>query len=215
MHEVKVYPCAVYNENEGLPITTAQVNALLDEVNVIFRQVGLHFSLGAGVSNVANSVWARDGLTDISLAAQIRNIMSGTDGVEVYFIPGNGSGPIGQHARTGIIIRDSAGAASLAHELGHACGLHDIYVENGELTEGVKESWMPQDWNNGTGCRFYDPMLTQKGAIGRLLMFGYESAAKADIPMGGVFGNDRNEGGVLGVMNVGRSGMLLFPPRSY
>lgn len=214
MHEVKVYPCAVYNVDRDLPITTAQVNALLDEVNVIFRQVGLHFSLGAGVSNVANSVWARDGLTDISLAAQIRNIMSGTDGVEVYFIPGNGNPnePTGSCTRNGVIVRDTAGASTLAHELGHACGLHDIYVEDGELTEGVKESWMPQDWNNGTGCRFYDPLLMQRDVIHRVLMYGRSIATKADIPSGGVYGKTKER--AFGLVSVGLNGLLIYPPRS-
>ena len=47
MHEVKIYPCAISRMGKPPPITTSQINSMLDEVNVIYRQVGMHFSLGA------------------------------------------------------------------------------------------------------------------------------------------------------------------------
>ena len=71
---------------------------------------------------------------------------------------------------------------------------------------------MPQDWNNGTGCRFYDPMLMQRDAVRRLLMFGYESAAKADIPSGGVYGKTTDS--TWGLVSVGLNGILTYSPRS-
>ena len=69
-------------------VSAAHVGAMLDEVNVIFRQVGLHFSVGAPLRVVENDQWAQYGLLRRDCGNAIRNIMSGTGGVEVYFIPG-------------------------------------------------------------------------------------------------------------------------------
>ena len=219
MHEVKVYPCAIHSELMASPITDAHVSSLLGGVNAIFRQVGLHFSLGAPLTNVTNDAWARDGLTTSSIGAQIRNLMSGTDGLEVYFIAGNGNDdePAGSYTSYGIIVKDSADAIVLAHEIGHACGWPDIYIKRGgvvpdDLNKGLNSSLMPSDWNNGTGCRFYDPFLLQRDIILRLLMNGVKAEPQSDIPLGGVFG--QAEDGVTGMMNVGRIGMPTISPRS-
>ena len=105
----------------------------------------------------------------------------------------------------------------LAHEIGHACGWHDIYCKNGgsivaQLREGLRQSWMPLDWSNGTGCRFYDPLLSQYQVIQRLLMFGEGSNVKCDIPSGGVYG--RTKSGALGNVGIGSSEFTTASPRS-
>ena len=145
--------------------------------------------------------------------------MSGTDGLEVYFIVGKGgkTEPLGTHNSYGVIIRASADAKTLAHEIGHACGWGDIYCKNGdyvieELYQGVKQDWMEADWNNGTGCRFYDLMLAQHQAITRLLMLGKGSDLKCDIPLGNVYG--RGTDGALGNVSVGRGAMMTIAPKS-
>ena len=110
---------------------------------------------------VTNETWTTDGLVDDAVGAQIRNIMSGTGGIEVYFIHGKDvpGEPLGQHDDYGIIFKSSAGVKTLAHEIGHACGWGDIYhgprnAISIELMQSVRQSWMPHDWNNGTGARF-------------------------------------------------------------
>jgi len=219
MHEVKIYPCAVSRMGRPPPITVPQINSMLDEVNVIYRQVGLHFSLGAPLMCVANDVWTADGLVVSNVASQIRNIMSGTDGLEIYFISGKNvpHEPLGSHNAHGIIVRSSANAKTLAHEIGHACGWGDIYFNDGDdvisdLYEGVRQTWMPKDWNNGTGCRFYDQMLSQYQAIGRVLMYGKGSELKCDIPLGSVYG--KPTAGSLGNVSVGRNTMMTTSPKS-
>ena len=219
MHEVKIYPCAIAVAGEPLPVSQAELTGMLDEVNVIYRQVGLHFSLGALLMCVTNDVWATDGLVDSGVGAQIRNVMSGKDGIEVYFIYGKEvpGEPLGQHDEYGIIFKPSAGAKTLAHEIGHACGWGDIYFKSGndiiaELYGGVRQSWLPLDWNNGTGCRFYDPMLTHHQIVQRLLMLGTGSDGKCDIPTGSVYGRSSN--GDIGNISVGRSTMMTTSPHS-
>ena len=219
MHEVLIYPCAISRMGYSPPITQSQIVSMLDEVNVIYRQVGMHFSLGASLMCVTNEIWARDGLVDEDVGAQVRNIMPSRDGLEIYFISGTGDDdePLGSWNNYGIIVKAYANAKTLAHEIGHACGWHDIYCKNGgsivaQLREGLRQSWMPLDWSNGTGCRFYDPLLSQYQVIQRLLMFGEGSNVKCDIPSGGVYG--RTKSGALGNVGIGSSEVMTTSPRS-
>ena len=219
MHEVKIYPCVVTKEDEDPPVTGPQIIAMLDEVNVIYRQVGMHFSLGAPLMCVTNETWTRDGLVVANVGAQIRNKMPKTDGLEVYFIEGRGWSrePLGQFTEFGIIVRKAASAKTLAHEIGHACGWGDIYhgprnAVASELKHSVQQPWMPRDWNNGTGVRFYDLMLLQSELIPRLLMFGYGGDTKSDIPKGNVHG--RAKDGTFNLISVGRESSMTTSPHS-
>ena len=137
----------------------------------------------------------------------------------MYFIYGKEvpQEPLGKHNDRGIIVKTPSSAAVLAHEIGHACRWKDIYISRGEnapsvLLEGLRESWMTYDWNNGTGCRFYGQMLTQRDVIPRLLMHGVKADGQCDIPLGSVFGQAKY--GETGHINVGRSGVFVVSPRS-
>ena len=219
MHEVLIYPCTVVDDEDESPITLSQIAEMLNEVNVIYRQVGMQFSLGASLLCVTNDVWARDGLVNSSIGDQIRNIMSGRTGIEVYFISGSGmpNEPRGSYTVHGIIVKKSVNANTLAHEIGHACGWYDIYrgIGNGvdaALINPVCQEWLPGDWNNGTGSRFYDPGLLQSEVIPRLIMYKYGSDSKSDIPAQSVYGLP--ESGGLGFIGVGRSPVMTYTPSS-
>ena len=224
MHEVKIYPCAIYAEDDDNSMTAERLNGMLNEVNVIYRQVGMHFSLGAGILCVTNDIWARKGLSERDVGFRVRNIMSGSDGLEVYFIPGldnidddKEKEPIGQWSDYGIIVRGDANAKTMAHEIGHACGWCDIYAfKRGydplELRRDPCTEWLPGDWNNGTGRGFYPALTSQRDIIFRLLMYGHGSSAKSDIPWGSVYGLPKTGG--LGNLNVGRGGVMTTSPHS-
>ena len=141
------------------------------------------------------------------------------NGLEIYFITGNGSNmePLGKHSPSGIILKASVSSVVLAHEFGHACVWADIYASRNNCTpsilyESPQVSWMPHDWNNGTGCRFYSQLKSQSDIILRLLMHGVNAGGQSDIPSGGVFGLG-NDGGT-GLMNIGRYGMTTVSPHS-
>ena len=224
LHEVLIFPCVIEREGEESPITASTLATWLNEVNVIYRQVGLHFSLGAPITNIVNNTWARDGLVDKSVGAQIRNVLSNTGGIEVYFIPGSGeltlSEPVGSHTSYGIILKDTANARSLAHEIGHACGWADIYIRKNsntpipeDLHGRVTRDWMPNDWSGGGDVGgFYETDLRQYELIPRLLMYGVKNDAQTDIPAGAVYGLPKDGG--LGNVNVGRYGFFTPSPRS-
>ena len=109
------------------------------------------------------------------------------------------------------------GSNAVSLGIGHACGWADIYASRNNCTpsilyESPQVSWMPHDWNNGTGCRFYSQLKSQSDIILRLLMHGVNAGGQSDIPSGGVFGLG-NDGGT-GLMNIGRYGMTTVSPHS-
>jgi hypothetical protein len=88
---------------------------------------------------------------------------------------------------------NGANARTLAHEIGHACKLDDIY--NSDPNNGIntpdslaKEEWAPKDWNNGPGAEYYKETRKQSELVRQLLMYGEFSNTKADIPLGRVYG---------------------------
>ena len=224
MQEVKIYPCVIARKGRQPTVTAARLDAMLDEVNVIFRQVGMHFSLGASIMNVVDDDWAERGLVDASIGAQIRNVRSGTDGLEVYFVPGMNprksrinKEPLGEWNDYGIILKDLPNAHTFAHEIGHACGWYDIHIDHagaysGELLDDVRLGWLEGDWSGGTGHGFYGVSLTQKDLIKRLLMYGRGSEVKSDIPNGNIYGLD--EDGTLGNIVVGAGFIMATQPTS-
>ena len=200
MREIPIYPCTITDGKHPSPITESHLASMLDEVNIIFRQVGLSFYLGAPITNVVNRAWAKNGLMNKASKRNIRNIMNNTGGIEVYFVNGLDSGsrlfrhqPAGATNIKGIIVKNSIPANTLAHEIGHLCGWHDIYVSDGEfipdkLNEQVSSVWLPKDWNNGTGGRFYPVPFNQRQAVMLLLMYGVVNYGSEDISLGNVFG---------------------------
>jgi hypothetical protein len=127
----------------------------------------------------------------------ITSYTNGTGGVEIYFVrefQGNDP-PVGvyegQDGR-GIVISSNALASVLGHEIGHGCGLKDIYDSKGGVSVGtnlVKEAWEPQDWNSGPSPQYYVPSRAQEVLVRSLLMYGGALTFEAyDIPIGEVYG---------------------------
>jgi len=95
-------------------------------------------------------------------------------------------------AADGLAIEAGCTANVLAHELGHAAGLKDIYYKNGNkeipVDALVKKTWLKEDWNNGPPPAYYDLSLRQADLVKRLLMHGYSYGNNIDIPAGKVYG---------------------------
>ena len=220
MKEVLVYPCVISRIGRPPPVDTSEISDMIEDVNVIYRQVVRHFSLGAPPMNIVDDALSMYGLVNDNMFWQILDIMPSTNRLEVYFIDGTGNDnePVGSACRSsGVVIRKSAGAETLGHEIGHFFGLDDIYCLVGKnegtvcpkLRENVKWDWAFQDWNNGSGSSFYALELKQYELIQRLLMYGLESRSKCDIPEGPVYGKP-DEGELTDVF-VGRTGFTVEP----
>ena len=169
---------------------------LMTEVNAIFSQVALSFELRS------YNVVPNDRLLSIESKSEFLDVLDAcpsTNGVPVYVfqsIEGADDGYALEDRGCG--IEASAGSRALAHELGHMCGLADIYATvntapgGGASTEVfsvreemAREELQPMDWGR---CR---KGTTQGDLIDRMLMCGHRyvnGPAGIDITAGDVYG---------------------------
>lgn len=191
---VDVYAVAK-QDGSCVSIERTGFNVLLSEVNSIYSQVALSFELRS------YTVIGNDEMLRIDTNTEFINILDScpsTNGLPVYVfqeIVGAESGLALEGEGCG--IEASAGARVLAHELGHMCGLADIYASvnvshdqpNAEelsvREEFAKEEWQPMDWGR------YRKDVTQGELIDRMLMNGhnYVNADNGvDLTAGDVYG---------------------------
>ncbi|MDD4440725.1 MAG: hypothetical protein PHX41_02400 [Kiritimatiellae bacterium] len=121
-----------------------------------------------------------------------------TRGVTIYSMQGDG-----------VVLRNCAQRDHVfAHELGHACGLADIYPVFGPLRE-IKRHLIPQDCSGLYEKGYYSSSVDMDSLIQRLLMNGYNDPSCKDISYGPVFGKGKN--GSSALQNTGVSGMNRQP----
>ena len=180
-----------------------RVQELLSGVNAIFKQCAMTFHVNGAIQYTNCEEWLDIDFTNgwSGELESIRNIETATGGIELYFvrdfyIDGTIAGSLlGLEDTQGIVLRSGISERTLAHEIGHACGLLDIYpyrsVSNTlerVVTGPVTADRLPQDW----GAGYYPPDLLQAYLITyRLLMMGYEDptiTTTCDIPLGSVYG---------------------------
>ena len=225
--DVKV-TCFVAGDGSGAPICeTSEIDDMILKANEVLRQVGvrLHREGPVGVLDLPqNGVIAADEQSVVDDMVSFSNLVdhvSDTGGLEVYVVGSirdveNEEGELtaGLHCNRGIAVGRQGGLGlTLAHEVGHALGMRDIYaVGNGEsLTlEEVREDFLQHDWNHGCSgpsdrlphwdgdagagsARYYTPGLLQSALIRRMLMNGLSDSEGCglDITYGSVFGYDK------------------------
>ena len=223
MTEVLIYPYLIAGA-PGADLTQAQLAEKLLVVNKIYRQVGLHFS-AEPLETINNFRWSDLGLAKRSVGKDIRNYMHKTDGVEVYFIGGEGGlvdydrPALGRANSDGVVVCCRASGRVLAHEIGHVCRLADVYTDETipEQHAALRQAWMMRDWSNGTGSRFYATGKCPLDVLPNILMYGTENDRHLDIPTGSVRGlveNRTTHIKSMGNAAVGRSTMIVFPPHT-
>jgi hypothetical protein len=207
------------DDSTGQATTTARVNTLMAGVNQIYEQVAMVFQIQS-ISIIDSTAWL-----DISKFNDYEEMDSlcathwNTGGVEIYFVDNiedaNALNYSPDSKEAGCIISDGGNFRTVAHELGHACGLEDIYIADNSgsgtpLPDAPpKKDWEPDDWNNGPGPQYYASSLDQKDLIQRLLMYGIFSSKKGDIPYGCVYGYDVSD--IAGLVDVGLRDMTRTP----
>ena len=191
---VDVYVVARENGSE-VTMTRDVSEGMLSDVNAIFSQVALSFELRS-FNVVSNDAWCI--IDSESEFLDVLDACPSTNGVPVYVF-NEISGPAAGLTlkNEGTSIEAGSGAIVLAHEIGHMCGLDDIYAyadnRNGSETpeevavrdEVAKEEWQPMDWGR------YPVGTTQGDLIDRMLMNGlyYLKATNGvDITAGDVYG---------------------------
>lgn len=170
------------------PHTMLSVSNRVDKLNKVFSQVAMDFSI-ASFSWTNNTYLTDIVYTNASQIAELCSITNGTDGLELYFVRSITHNIGAFWVPSGIVVSENAGDIALAHEIGHACGLDDIYDTHRDtplmVSGNPAHERMPLDWG------WYQDDATQSGVLRRLLMYGYEiqgQAKEADISRGDVLG---------------------------
>ena len=206
----------IESKNKEKAFAEEDVRRMVKDANDIYAQVGVTLNLVEPVV-VTNIPDAYDAFFETPTNAMARwsfdrivGIASDTGGLECYFINRfvDRDGTKAGNSGYGIVMTASATKSILAHEIGHAFGMSDIYITN----DGVKDeaaslvtlsgaeraAWsrMNEDWNGGCrgrgfgGSRYYRLGTSIREIVGRMLMLGLvgESDEGRDISCGCVHG---------------------------
>ena len=192
------------------------IRRMVKDANDVYAQVGVTFELVEPIV-ITNIPDAYDALYDAPTNKtskwtywDIVNIATNTCGLECYFINGftDSSNTIAANSALGLIATKDADHFDLAHEIGHAFGMKDIYVGNAndrrsneplvEISpaDKAKSSYLVDDWNGGCsgdgagGARYYRYGLSMKEVVLRMLMNGVRRSNDnpRDITSGRIYG---------------------------
>ena len=187
----------VTDEHSGsCPISKSGIERLVEGVNEIFSQVGVRFTLNTNIVHIVNEKW-REIKIGSSEQHDLACSFQWTCGLPICFV----GKLVAEHESRKILSCFSDGHVLvvdevvtpqiLAHELGHAAGLTDVYYDDAEcnLLEVVSgKDDVPGDWSSQGNIGFYAHGLLQRDIIRRLLMCGYAGDDHVDIPQGKVKG---------------------------
>ncbi|MBQ6103834.1 MAG: hypothetical protein IJL06_09205, partial [Kiritimatiellae bacterium] len=173
------------------PVTdAATVRAKVAGVNDIYRQVGRRFVLQEPVGfTPTNQAWAvitKDTAGDWPAFRSLIDTHHVSTGIEVYFVE-RIVGAGGLTLPGGCAVRATANPNSLAHELGHAQGLPDLYVSQSgmpSLSGSPSYARLPGDFGTTSNEGYYPDDGTQAEIVQRMLMYGLCSPTARDITTG-------------------------------
>ena len=202
--------------------TQDDVRNMVSVANDIYSQAGVNLELVepivlTNIPQACESTIHGPANQDQWNIAQLMSLTNGTDGLECYFIKafGDEACTLGCNCEYGMAIATNGTGVTLAHEIGHAFGLEDIYTSNNDWTNSTvtlkkiaedeypRNAYMESDWNLGCrghgagGGRFYRKGETHVGLINRMLMNGLVDRFDGgrDITMGQVHGVRCSGGG--------------------
>ena len=186
--------------------SAADVTNVIAEVNRVYAQIGVSFYIDSiSYTNDSDLLDLTDGTLsngrDHLMVSELVNLSQNTDGVELYFVNDVGGGALGCSNDYGSIVSANGDALTVAHELGHSfrtsanspC-LKDVYPHGKRnaslalLHNEISRAHLYDDWNNGTGLRYYENGKSQSDVIKRLLMCGIRYPNIGDLSAGQVYG---------------------------
>ena len=182
---IKLY-CWIIGTNRGDSIHSEEtISNQVVSVNRIYSQVAMSFTIES-ISHTNSTRLTNVVYTNDTQIAELCSLTNHTDGLEVYFVESITGEADAFCGSSGIVVGRNFTDTTLAHEIGHACGLCDIY----DFVDGMSVTGMPQkvyfthDWG------WYPENVTQAQIVQRLLMYGFntDSIHKGDISRGDVYG---------------------------
>ena len=177
--------CWIVEGDQGTAFSTTQVSNLVSDVNTIFKQVVLSFEIESLQITNCNALSTID-RANITQITNLCNISRNTRGLELYFVNKIRGSSVAFSLNLGTVISANADLRAISHEIGHACGLSDIFVENEDemlfVTGLPSKDRMPDDWG------WYPRYVGQNDIIKRLLMYGVTDSSGVDISYGDIHG---------------------------
>jgi len=177
----------------------ASISNMMAEVNKIYEQIGVSFYIDS-ISFTNRSRWLNlkqkndDNKYDTVKRGELVDVTKMSDGIEIYFIDHICKKSVANHDQYGIVVSTNGTAVTVAHEIGHAFGLADVYPwqkhePHSALADlSLHESHAPDDWSNGEGYRYYGRGVNQSMLIRRLLMCGFNLEGRRDLSFGSIYG---------------------------
>lgn len=165
----------------------SDVTNYIERLNFVFSQVCIDFRLERyGV--LTNESWLSICGSNESQYEALCATTNSTGGLELYFVR-EIDDCNAFWIPSGIVISQDANWRTVAHEVGHACGLKDIYVDHDgttlQVTGGSTRERMPQDYGRP------DFAVPHANRVKRLLMYGKSSDTKFRISGGDIYGLGR------------------------
>ena len=196
--------CAVVGaHDQPFPMEAETLSNRVIEVNRIFRQVAMSFRVDSVVFTNDDSLLEID-LDNVNQRQRLYSMLPNGEGLKVFFVNAITTADAAVWNPFGIIVKSTASDSDVAHELGHACGLEDVYDEiTGSnfvisvMGQAARER-MPDDWGR------YSGPPSQCEIVQRLLMYGFTGRSGVDISYGdidGVWYDEANMGVALGNSN--------------
>jgi len=182
---VPIHAFIICDSNGVAAVSENTVAAWIADANRIYRQVAMTFTL-ASVQIVTN----RTDWFDIDSDVRFYNITSYTNmtgGLELYcvggmYVPGLHSDMRLAYgdAMRGMAVRADADLPVLSHEIGHACGLSNMYEY--DAGEGLvsEEKTYPLNWSGGEKTGYYAQTLAYRELTYRVIMHNHN---QTDIPL--------------------------------
>ena len=200
----------------AVPVSPTRIRRCLALANEIYSQVGVSFNLISITQNIrTTNDWLvaeydvdprtspTNSPTVSAQALSLLNHYTANDCLELYFVGQiRNSGAVAFRHPKGIVISQEATDHTVAHEIGHAFGLLDIY-DYSDVNARVHEQFKlikpsrgkfssSRDWGDTFGRGFYPKEVSHSTLMRRMLMFGKDGEASLDIPDGAVFSLQHN-----------------------
>jgi len=194
----------VTNETTNVAKEVARVNTLIADANKVFKQTAMELFIPGTINFTNNPSWYTLDRANWPSVKELTGLSINTPTLELYFVNAIENGPPAFHIEDGIVIssHSSIDSRAFVHEIGHACGLNDIYPvqinDNGTIGEHsvAGQEIISEDLSLDWGGGYYPADMTLGKLIAEnLLMFGYivpkdteDTTMPIDIPSGSIFG---------------------------
>lgn len=118
---------------------------------------------------------------------EMTSYTNNTGGLELYCVGGmpdpgwhSSMQLVAGDARRGMAVQQGASGQVLAHEIGHACGLSDMYKYDAGIGLVSEDKTYTLNWSGGVGTGYFTPTLTYRDLTCRIVMHNHH---QTDIPL--------------------------------